>query len=213
MRCLLVCHMCLQSCAAPADVTFVNWLLTSDREPESVSNFSSPSMVEPRGSAKVQSGSGRKKRRRKVSRGDCAKGQPSLPPAPAKALEHEPPVVQDASPDPPSVDTQPNAQDILKEVDTASPLVADSSQVPRGWTQDQRQVKENRTSKDLQSSFSVTDDGAKVKVAWKTVARLVSPSVSVSSLELFAHHHFSYTLAHTQVWTFRRYSTSRRHLR
>ena len=163
----------------------MNWLLTSERDTESVSNLTSTTMVEPRGPTKGQGGSAKKKRRRKVSKGDCAKGQPSLAPVPTKVPEHETPAVQDVSPDPPPVDTQPSTQEeSLKEVDSASPLVADSSQVPRGWTQDQTQVKEDRASKGLQSSFPVSDDGAKVKVAWKTVGRLVSPSVCVSSLEL-----------------------------
>lgn len=152
----------------------MNWLLTSERDAQSGNILTSTSMADPIGPAKTPSSSGRKKRRRKVSKGDFAKGQAS--PVLAKAPDHQSPAVGDALPEPLSVDTKPSTQEVLKEVGTAPPLVADSSQVQQGMTQDQKQVKENRAIKGLQSAVPVTDGGVKVKVAWKTVGRLVSPS-------------------------------------
>ena len=176
----------------------MNWLLTSERDAQSGDVLTSTTLADPLGPARTQSSSGRKKRRRKVSKGDCVKGQAS--PVLAKAPDHQPPAVGDALSEPPSVDTKPSTQEVLKEVGTASPLVADSSQVQQGVTQDQTQVKENRASKELQSAFPVTDGGVKVKVAWKTVGRLVSPSGCISSLKLFVQCHSPYTCSqHTSV--------------
>ena len=158
-------------CAAPADINFVNWLLTSEQDTQPSNVISSTPVAGPVVPAKVQSGTGRKKRRRRVSKGDYAKGQ--VPPVPIKVPDQQSPT-GDKSPDP-TGGTKSSTQEVLKEVNSVYTPVADSSLEQEDVSQDQKQVKENRSSKDLQSAFPVAEgDGVKVKVAWKTVGRLVS---------------------------------------
>lgn len=151
----------------------MNWLLTSEQDAQPGNVVTSPSIVGPLVSAKVQSGPGRKKRRRRVSKGDYARGQVS--PVLIKVPDQQSPT-GDKLPAP-AADTKPSTQEVLKEVNSVHTPVADSSQVRDNVSQDQKQVKENRSNKeDLQSAFPVTEGGVKVKVAWKTVGRLVSVS-------------------------------------
>ena len=155
----------------------MNWLLTSEQGAESGNNLTNTSMVEPPVPAKGQSGSARKKRRRKMSKSDCSKEPPSPISVPTKAPNHQTPELGATSPDSPVADTQQSTQEAVKEVDATSPPVEDSSQVPTGVTQDQKQVTDKRESETLPLASPATDGGVKVKVAWKTAARLVWYSI------------------------------------
>ena len=192
----------------------MNWLLTSELGAESGNNLTNTSMVEPLVPAKGQSGSGRKKRRRKMSKSDCSKGPLSPISVPTKAPDHQTPDIGTTAPDSPVADAQQSTQEAVKEVDATSPPVEDSSQVPTGKMQDQKQVTDKRASGSLPLATPATDGGVKAKLAWKTVARLVWYSIFVCLLTLSgvvcaAPCAIRSLAAHTLVWTFRRYNTSK----
>lgn len=108
-----------------------------------------------------------------MSKSDCSKGPPSPISVPTKASDHQTPDIGTTAPDSPVAGAQQSTQEAVKEVDATSPPVEDSSQVPTGKMQDQKQVTDKRTSGALPLATPATDGGVKAKLAWKTVARLV----------------------------------------